>query len=89
MANPIITSAVLDKAIYRPGDVMTLTVLYSDPDQSVVNVAVQVTDSSGNKSAVYNVNAVVDQLTVAVTDSARTWTKKSDTGTAAVYTATA
>lgn len=88
MANPTV-SAQLDKATYRPGDVMQLTVTYSDPDQKTVSVDVQVTDSSGNKSPVYTVNAVVDQLSVAVTDPNRTWTKKSDNGSVAVYTATA
>lgn len=89
MANPVV-SASLDKSIYRPGDVMTLTVNYSDPDSQTVKVDVQVTDSLGNKSPVYTVNAVVDQLSVAVTDaSGKVWTKKSDTGTVAVYTATA
>ena len=89
MANPTV-NALLDKAIYRPGDTMRLTVNYSDPDQKTVAVTVQVTDSLGNTSAPVTVNAVVDQLTVAVADSSgRAWTKQSDNGSQAIYTALA
>ena len=91
MANPTV-SAVLNKTAYRPGEEMILTVSYSDPDQKVIAVTVQVTDSLGNQSAPVTVNAVVDQLTIAVTDSSgRVWTKVpgSDTGSMATYKALA
>jgi hypothetical protein len=88
MANPTVTAS-LDKSIYRPGETMTLTVTYNDTDRETVKVTVQVTDMAGNQSPAYIVNATVDQLTLSVTDTARAWTKKSDTGSVAVYTAVA
>lgn len=88
MATPS-ASASLDKTAYAPGELMTLTVTYGDPDTDTVQVTVTVTDNSGNQSAPVTVSAVIDPLTLAVSDPDRTWTKVSDTGTVAVYTATA
>lgn len=89
MASPTV-SASLDKATYRPGDKMTLTVTYGDPDTKQLKVTIAVTDSAGNVSAPVTVTAVIDPLVVAVTDaSGRVWTKVSDNGSVAVYTATA
>jgi hypothetical protein len=88
MANPTV-SASLDKTTYAPGERMTLTVSYGDPDTKTVAVTVQVTDAAGNKSGPVTVNAVIDPLTLVVSDSARSWTKVSDTGAVAVFTATA
>lgn len=88
MANPTV-SASLNKATYAPGEQMTLTVNYSDADTKPVSVLVQVTDAAGNKSAPVTVSAMIDPLTLAVNDTAHTWTKVSDSGAVAVYTATA
>lgn len=89
MANPTVTAS-LDKATYNVGDNMILTVVYGDADTQSITVTVQVTDKSGNQSNPQNVSAVIDPLTVAVTDdSGRTWTRQSDNGTTAVYKAVA
>jgi hypothetical protein len=88
MATPSV-SASLDKIAYAVGELMTLTVTYSDPDTDQVQVTITVTDQSGNQSAPTTVTAVIDPLTVGVTDPDRTWTKVSDNGSVAVFTATA
>lgn len=90
MATPTV-SASLDKSTYSTGDVMTLTVSYADPDTQAVSVTVTVTDSAGNSSAPATVNATIDPAVVTVSDSdtTRVWAKQSDTGSVAVYTATA
>jgi hypothetical protein len=88
MANPTVTAS-LDKTTYSPGDQMVLTVNYGDTDSKAVKVTVTVEDAEGNKSAPVVVNAVIDPLTVAVTDADRTWTKQTDNGATAVYKATA
>ena len=90
MATPTV-SASLDRAVYAPGAVMTLTVRYGDTDNQVFTVEVVVTDADGNRSAPATVTATIaDPLAVSVTDSeARAWTRISDTGSVAVYTARA
>ncbi|MFG2059178.1 hypothetical protein ACGFI9_34690 [Micromonospora sp. NPDC048930] len=89
MAAPTVTAS-LNASTYAPGDQMTLTVSYGDPDTRTLTVTVVVTDAQGNSSAPAKVTAVIDPLTVTVTDnSGRTWTKVSDTGAVAVYRAVA
>ncbi|MEH0937185.1 hypothetical protein [Micromonospora psammae] len=89
MAAPTVTAS-LNASTYSPGDQMTLTVTYGDPDTRPVTVTIVVTDAQGNSSAPVKVTAVIDPLTLGVTDdSGRTWTKASDTGAVAVYRAVA
>lgn len=89
MAAPTV-SASLDKTTYQPDETMTLTVTYADPDTEAVTVTIVVTDSQGNTSNPAVVTAVVDPSVLTVTDSSgRVWTKASDNGSVAVYTATA
>lgn len=90
MANPTVTAS-LNKASFAPGDTMTLTVTYADPDNRSGTVTVTVTDTGGGSSAPASVGYVIaDPVTIAVTDSLNhTFTKQSDTGAVAVYTATA
>lgn len=89
MATPTVTAS-LNKPAYVPGEVITLTVNYGDTDTKALTVTVSVTDSAGNSSAPVTVNAVVDPLTLTVSSSpVRTWTKVSDSGSVAVFTATA
>lgn len=87
MAAPTV-SAALDKPVYEPGETMTLTVTYGDPDHDVATQTIKVTDSAGTETVV-TTTAVVDPLTVAVTDPERTFTKVSDNGQVAVFTAVA
>lgn len=89
MATPTVTAS-LNKPSYQPGEAMTLTVNYSDTDTRAVTVTVTVADSQGNTSSPATVAAVIDPSTITVNDSSgRTWTKQSDTGSVAVFTATA
>lgn len=89
MANPTITSAALNKAAYAPGETMTLTVNYSDPDKQNLQISIKVADSAGNEANA-SVNAVIDPSVVTVTSApSKTWTKVSDTGAVAVFTAVA
>lgn len=82
-------AAALDKAAYRPGDVMTLTVTYGDPDRQTLTITVVVTDTTGATGQA-TTQAVIDQGTVTVTSTPpRAWTKVSDNGTIAVFTAPA
>lgn len=89
MAAPTVTVS-LDKPTYAPGEKMTLTVNYADADTKTITLTVVATDAAGNTSAPTTVNAVIDPVGLTVTSSpARTWTKVSDTGSVAVFTATA
>ncbi len=89
MAAPTATAS-LNATSYAPGAQMLLTVTYSDPDTKALTVTVVVTDAQGNSSAPVKVSAVIDPLTITVTDdSGRTWTRVSDSGTVAVYRAVA
>lgn len=83
-------SASLDKPAYAVGETMTLTVSYSDADTQQVSVTVQIADKAGNTSAPVTCTAVIDPSTVTTSDSSgRVWTKQSDTGSVAVFTAVA
>jgi hypothetical protein len=88
MSQPTV-SASLSKSVYAPGELMTLTVNYGDADTQAVKVTVQVTDLSGNTSAPVTVSAVIDPVTLTLTDATRTWEKVSDTGSVAVFTSVA
>lgn len=91
---PSISSITFDKASYAPGDIITAIVDYvagtSDVTQTFTGTA---TDSVDGKTGTLEVNFVVtenDTTTVTVSDSGnRTWTKISDTGAVAKFTATA
>ncbi|TDC39650.1 hypothetical protein E1211_03610 [Micromonospora sp. 15K316] len=89
MAAPT-ASASLNASTYSPGDQMNLTVTYGDADTRPLTLTIVVTDAAGNSSAPIRVAAVIDPLTVTVTDdSGRTWTRLSDNGAVAVYRAVA
>lgn len=89
MAAPTVTVA-LNAAVYAPGDEMIMTVTYSDADTRPVTVTVVVTDVHDRSSAPAQVTAVIDPLTLTVTDdSGRAWTKLSDNGAVAGYQAVA
>ncbi|MBQ1020943.1 hypothetical protein KBX71_24125 [Micromonospora sp. D93] len=85
MAAPTVTAA-LNASVFTPGEQMLLTVTYSDADTKPLTVTIVVTDAQGNSSAPVKVAAVIDPLTVTVTDnSGRVWTRVSDNGSVAVY----
>lgn len=90
MAAPSV-QATLDRTAYAPGDLMTLTVTYGDPDSRTLQLTIKVEDSTGGTGATVVTSAVLDALTLSVSDSdtSRVWTKRSDTGTIAVFTAKA
>ncbi len=69
---------------------MLLTVQYGDSDTEQMLVTVMVEDSQGNRSEPITVPAIIDPVTVSVSDSdGRQWTKQSDNGSIAVYRAVA
>lgn len=89
MAIPTV-SASLNKSSYAPGETMTLTVSYGDADTKTMSVTVTATDSQGNTGTSTPVSVVIDPTTLSVSDSlGKTWTKASDSGTVAVFTAVA
>jgi uncharacterized protein (DUF2141 family) len=89
MASPTATAS-LNKAAYAIGETMTLTVTYGDTDRQNGTVTFSVTDAEGNSSGSQTVPFVIDPLTVTVSSTpVRTWTKVSDTGSVAVFTAVA
>lgn len=87
MALPTL-SASLNKTTYAPGETMTLTVTYADADNRSASVTVTGTDGAGNPASVSLNFNISDAVTVAATGGA-TWTKVSDNGSVAVFTATA
>lgn len=91
MADPVITGAALDRAMYVPGETMVLTVHGHDLDETAVEVVVQLRNKASEAlSAPVTVTATVDELEAVATDaSGRVWTQQSRTGDAFVLTATA
>jgi hypothetical protein len=94
MAAPSISSITFDKATYSPGDTITATVDYTAGTSNVTQTFTgTATDSTTGQTGNLTVDFVVtenDATTVTVSDSGtRTWTKISDTGSIAKFTATA
>jgi hypothetical protein len=94
-----IDSMTFDQASYNQGDTITLTVDYT-PDvpgvtPTTFTATSVVTNSAGEQTATSSADFVVNVAqpggdTVATTDTGgRTWTEISDSGTVAVFTATA
>jgi hypothetical protein len=85
MAAPTAT-VTLDKASYTPGQLMTATVTYTAASTGLT-LSANVTDINGN--VVATASATIGASVVASSSPARTWTKVSDNGSTAVFTATA
>ncbi len=91
---PVVSSITFDKTGYTPGQTVIATVNYapgvSGQAQTFTGTATDAaTGQQGTLSVSFTVNAN-DSTTIAVSDSgSRTWTKASDSGTVAVFTATA
>lgn len=89
MANPTIGGS-LNNTSYAVGATMTATITYGDTDQKSGTVTFKITDAEGNVSANLVLPYLIDPLTVSYVDSlGKVWTKISDSGSVAVFTATA
>ena len=91
MADPTITSAVLNKASYAPGETMILTVQGADLDEEQIEVTVSLRNTaSGGTSAPATVTATIDELEAVASDTGeRTWTQTGRVGDTFTLTATA
>lgn len=91
---PSITSISFDKTSYTPGQTVTATVTYvpgTAPKSFTFTGTVTdtATNAQGTATGTFSVNEP-DATTVSATDSGnRTWTKASDTGSVATFTAVA
>lgn len=94
-----IDSMSFDQPAYNPGDPVTLTIGYTPDTPSVVpttfNATASITDSGGNVVATSVAPFVInvaqpsgDQVSVTDDDN-HTWAEASDSGSVAVFTATA
>ena len=92
-------SITFDQPSYAPGDTITVTIGYTPDSPSVLPTTFTdtstLTDASGNVVATNSADFVInlpqpsgDQIGNSDSDS-HTWVKASDTGSVAVYTATA
>lgn len=96
---PSITSISFNQPSYTPGQTIQATVTYvkgtseSPTTQTLTGTVTDtVTGQTGTLNQTFTVNGatVSDITTPTVSDTgSRTWTKASDTGTVAVFTATA
>jgi hypothetical protein len=96
MQAPVVSSITFDKTSYNPGDQITATVTYvAGKSDQVDSVSGQVTDPVtglvGTLSGTITfASAIADSSVVSISDTASlAWTKKSDTGSVAVFTAIA
>ena len=90
MANPSLTGVLDNNGVYLVGQVMTLTATYSDPDTRQGTVTLTATDSAGNAATVTLPYQVSDPVTLVLSDSeGRSFSKVSDDGSTAVFTAVA
>jgi hypothetical protein len=88
MAAPIVSGS-LDNQAPTIGQVLTLTVNYSDPDATTNTITITGTDAEGHPGTATVTYTVGDPVTLAVADSSgRVWSKISDTGAIAVYRTT-
>ena len=94
MSAPSIGSITFDKSSYNPGDTITATIDYTPgttaKTQTLTGTAIDsVSGLTGTLTQTFTINQP-DATSLTVTDSgARTWTKQSDTGTVAKFTAAA
>jgi hypothetical protein len=94
-----IDGMTFDATSYNPGDTVTLTVNYTPDTPSAVpqtfNATSSITDSGGNVVATSSAPFVVNEaqaagdVVSASDDGGRTWTEGSDSGSVAVFSATA
>jgi hypothetical protein len=92
MAAPVITPSLAPE--HDLGAAMEMHIAYSDADNwtRVDTITITGTDQDGNAAVVTVQTTVVSEDEVLLTiedDSGRVWTKQSDDGSTAVYTATA
>ncbi len=89
MAAPTV-SATSDKVSYAPGQPVTVTVSYADPDTKTNVVTITGTDAEGHAATVTLNLSVVDPVSVTLSDDGNhVWTKGADNGASVVFTTTA
>lgn len=91
---PVIKTITFDQNSYTPGETITATVAYtpgvSTQTQNFTGTAVDSTTGQEGQLSVTFTADVNDTTTVSVSDTGnRTWTKASDNGSSAVFTAIA
>lgn len=94
MAAPSITSITFNKPSYVPGDLISATITYvngtSPSVQSFTGTALDnTTGLEGILSVSFTVSISDYSMVLAADSGNRVWTKVSDTGSVAVFTATA
>lgn len=92
MAAPTATGSLDKPSGYAAGATMTATINYSDPDTKTGTVTFQIADNStpANTAPPIVLPYKIDPSTIAYTDSlGKVWTKVSDNGSVAVFTAQA
>jgi hypothetical protein len=87
MANPTLT-VTYNKAVYAPGETITATVAYADPDTKTVSDVWQATNANGDQATITVARNVVDPVTI-VPPAGYTKVTGSDTGSQVVFTRTA
>lgn len=91
MADPVITSATLDKDVYAPGETMVLTVVGVDADEEQLEVSISVRNvATDATSGPVVVSVKLDELEAVAADSEqRTWVQTARAGNTFTLNATA
>lgn len=92
MAQPVITSFTADKTTAKPGDTVTFTMGYSDPDTRTMTFVGNLQDGEGNQAIPAQITVAIKDVespTVQSTDATPVVANKiSDDGSTAVFKAT-
>lgn len=90
---PVITSITFDQTAYLPGTTITATVNYTpgmqNSTQTFTGTATDSKNRTGTLAVSFSVLQAVATSATAADSGSRVWTKVSDSGGVAVFTATA